>query len=65
MKEKLLKEVVCCRGDIKSVCRWESVNPFPHTRNLQQMTLETCRQNYEYSLEVKGKLLNGVENIVA
>ena len=42
---------------------WE--NTFPHTTNLQQMTLKTSEQKYEPSPLITIYLLNRVENIVA
>ena len=41
----------------------EQFNPFPHTTNLQQTTMNTSGQKYEKYLNMKVYLLNRVENI--
>ena len=45
--------------------RKNNINPFPHTTNQQQMTLKACRQYPSKFLQMKVKLLQKVENIVA
>ena len=49
----------------ESVYMGEMFNPFPHTANLQQTTLETSRQTTQTISLKKIYLLKNVENIVA
>ena len=41
------------------------LNPFPHTKDIQQTTLKLSMQNYRNSLYMKVFRLNRVENIMA
>ena len=43
------------------VCMLETVNPFPHTTNLQQTPLKTTRQKHRKTLYMEEQYLNRVE----